>query len=89
MNVKFHTELRKDKFVVQISSTPPTHWSVSAQKSKQWILLKPSINFKIFNFSQRVLGVMSSIHVYLFLQHVVHNCSTWMTSCVQFEKKEG
>ena len=31
----------------------------------------------------------SSILVYLFLQHVVHICSTWMTSCVQFEKTEG
>ena len=31
----------------------------------------------------------SSILVYLFLQHAVHNCSTWMTSCVQFEKNEG
>ena len=31
----------------------------------------------------------SSILVYLFLQHVVHICSTWMTSCVQFEKNEG
>ena len=31
----------------------------------------------------------SSIHVYLFCLHVVHICSTWMTSCVQFEKIEG
>ena len=32
---------------------------------------------------------VSSILVYLFLQHVVHICSTWMTSCVQLEKNEG
>ena len=31
----------------------------------------------------------SSILVYLFLQHAVHFCSTWMTSCVQFVKNEG
>ena len=32
---------------------------------------------------------LSSIHVYLFLQHAVQIFSTWMRSCMQFEKTEG
>ena len=35
------------------------------------------------------LVLFSSIHVYHFCLHVVHICSTWMTSCMQFEKIEG
>ena len=38
--------------------------------------------------SKQVIPV-SSIHVYHFCLHVVNICSTWLTSCKQFEKIEG
>ena len=40
-------------------------------------------------FSGKGVRVNSSILVYHFKQHALLFCSTWMTSCMHLEKREG
>ena len=45
------------------------------------------VSIFLHNAFRRIAVISTQVN--LFLQHVAQICTTWMTSCVQFEKTEG